>query len=91
LAINLSAQCLWWFEYTWPMGSGTIRRYWRKCSLVRKSCHYGGRTSRSHIYAEFWLCDPDPPPGSLRKIVSSWLPLDQDIDRLAPSAPSLSI
>ena len=22
--------CMWWFEYAWPMGSGTIR----KCSIV---------------------------------------------------------
>ena len=44
---------LWWFEYAWPMGSGTIR----KCglnggnvALLEEVCYSEGRVIRYHIY-----------------------------------------
>jgi hypothetical protein len=40
------SRLLWWFEYAWPMGNGTIRR----CGLVgigvallEETCHCTGR------------------------------------------------
>ena len=31
-------QPLWWFEYAWPIGSGTVG----KCVLIGEVCHSGG-------------------------------------------------
>jgi len=37
---------VWWFEYAWPAGSGTIRRYGfvgLGVVLLKEVCHYIGR------------------------------------------------
>jgi hypothetical protein len=42
-------------------------------SVFKLSTYFGGK----------------PPPGCLQKTVSSWLPLHQDVELLAPPEPSL--
>jgi hypothetical protein len=56
---------VWWFEYAWPMGSGTIR----KCGLIggEKACHYEGGVLRSPVSVPVWPGDPVP----------FWLPAEQ--------------
>ena len=74
---------LWWFEYAWPIGSGTVRR----CGLVGGSVSLWGQASRSPVLK---LCP--------KKNQASWLPvedsylllsLDQVGQLSAPLAPCL--
>jgi hypothetical protein len=70
---------MWWFEYAWPIESGTIRR----CDLVRigvasleEVCHYVGRLKGLLVFKvqPVW------------KTVSFWLPSDQDVELSALSS-----
>ena len=42
LCMHMCAQALWWFEYAWPLGSGTIKRYGLAgigAALLKEVCH----------------------------------------------------
>lgn len=73
---------MWWFKYTWPMGSGTIGCgvTGEGVTLLEEVCHCGGRYLRSHIYAQVWPMLPSP---------VLLLPVGQDVEFLAPPALSL--
>ena len=73
---------LWWFVYAWPMGSGTIKR----CGLVGGSASLWGVGLSAML--KLYPGRRDPPPDCLQKTVSSWLPLDQDLELMAPPAQS---
>ena len=69
---------LWLFDYAWPVGSGTIRRYGLiggSVALLEEMCHRGGGVLRSHICSglasmiqSFLLtaCRSQSPPGCLQ-------------------------
>ena len=74
--LGLAPSQLLWFE-CWAIESGTIRR----CGLIGEGCGFvGGCVSlcRQAFRAPMLRLCPvwkrDPPPGFLRKPVSSWLP-----------------
>jgi hypothetical protein len=74
---------LWWFEYAWPMGSGTLRR----CGLVGVGLalleeeSWWGWALRSYAQAQ----------PSVKREPPSWLPSYQDVELLAPPAPCLPV
>jgi hypothetical protein len=83
LGTSLRCSCLWCFEYAWPKGSGIIRR----CGLVgigvaliEEVCHCAGR---------LWGLLGFRLLLSGGKIPSSWQPLGQDVELLAPPNPCL--
>jgi hypothetical protein len=68
---------MWWFEYTWPIESGTVRR----CVLVGGSVSLWGWALEVSSYAQ-------TPPIVEQSVF--WLPLGQDVELSAPSpAPCL--
>ena len=60
----------------WLLGSGTNRR----CGLVRGNRSLWGWSLRFPSAQVPLSVEPDPPPGYLRKAVSSLLPLNQDVE-----------
>lgn len=69
------------------MGSCTIRR--SDCTgggvaLLEEVCHSEAGLSGLTSMLKSGHCGPYPPPRCLWKVVSSWLPLDQDAEVLAP-------
>lgn len=52
---------MWWFQNTWPMGSGTLRR----CALVRGSSSPG--VSFEVLFSSSSSCGKEP---------SSWMPVE---------------
>ena len=61
---------MWWFKYTWPMGSGTIGCgvTGEGVTLLEEVCHCGGGALRIHMLKS-GQCVPDSLPSCLWKTV----------------------
>jgi hypothetical protein len=77
---------VWWFEYAWPKGSGTVRR----CSLVGGSVTVGVACRGFLLCSGSTHCRRELLPSYLRIPVFSWLPSVQDVELSAPLLGTMS-
>ena len=75
----------WWFEYYWPMGS----TFKRRCGLIGESTSLWEWALRFYAQAPPSAEETLLLAACLEKTVSSWLPLDQNVELSAPPAPCL--
>ena len=78
--------CVWWFKCL-AIENDTIRRcglIGGSVALLEKVCHCGGRLWGAMLKLHpVWK---DPSPSCLQKRIFFYLPLDQDVELLAPPA-----
>lgn len=68
---------MWWFEYTWPMGYGSIRKVW---PLWNRGALVGGSVPLCRLALRSLRLKHHP----VGKRASSWLHSDQDTEFSAP-------